>query len=178
MYQAPVAGKALTSVVVQGLRTPILRAKFCNNQKPFYYPNSPQIPRYSITCLVDPEADAEFIKTISSIEKRENSAQTVLKADITKNDGGFVNTGLCLLKFNDKKPIVVVQRIGEELSPYSSHEDLPMGSEVMIDFDIIRYTKKGSSEVGLSLRPSLITLIVKKTQPQSISHEEYNEEIF
>ena len=156
---SPTPGQALTSTVMEKVKTPALKIKFCNNTKPFYYDNSPDIPRYSVTCVVEPEKHKDFVKIFTNIEKNEKIKQSVLKPEVTKQDGNFVNTGNWIVKFTDKKPIRVVVRDGDRLVPFDESEDVAYGQDVSVEFDILRYTKRGTTESGLSLKPILITII-------------------
>lgn len=164
---APVAGQALTSIVMEKVKTPALKIKFCNNTKPFYYDNSPDIPRYSVTCVVEPEKHKDFIKIFTTIENNEKIKQSVLKTEVSKKDGVSVNTGNWIIKFTDKKPIRVVVRDGEKLVPFDECEEVAYGQDVSVEFDILRYTKRGTTESGLSLKPILITIIKNPTPANS-----------
>src|SRR5277367_1155622 len=85
VYTNPQAGQPLITVISSGCKTPIVNVKFCCLVNAYYYPNSPTIPRYSITCLCDPEEHKEFLKGIETIETNEH-VETILKADTTKDN--------------------------------------------------------------------------------------------
>lgn len=66
------------SVIMPGCKTPVLEVKFSNLIKPFFYPNSPNVPRYSITCVIDPIKNKDFLKSLQDIERAEK-VDTILK---------------------------------------------------------------------------------------------------
>ena len=78
VYKNPQIGQPLITVISSGCKTPILEIKFCNLLKAFYYPNSPTIPRYSVTCLVDPAGHKDFLNGVQTIEKNEK-VETIIK---------------------------------------------------------------------------------------------------
>src|SRR5579863_2244058 len=85
VYKSPSSKKYLTSVIQSGCRTPILKVKFCSLVKPYYYPNSPNLPRYSVTCQLDgsnPEHQS-FMRILEAIEKNEG-VETIIKNDTRK----------------------------------------------------------------------------------------------
>lgn len=162
-YKAPVEGQPLMSTIVSGCKTPILNVKFSNLIKPFFYPNSPNIPRYSITCLIDPKNDEEFLKSIQTIEKTE-CVDSVLKNESAKEGGTPVNTGKILLKFQSKNkiPVFVIEGTAEP-EEIDLQDELAKGESVYLMYDILRYTKKNSlkAEHGISFKPTAIYYIPK-----------------
>jgi len=129
--------------------------------KPFYYPNSPTVPRYSVTCLVDPEKDKEFLKGIQTIEKNEQ-VDSIIKNDTVKENDGLVNTGKVLIKFQGKNLIPVFlgaqSNIKENLRIMELEDELAKGEKIIVIYDILRYTKKNTmkTEHGISFKPSCI----------------------
>jgi len=109
-YTSPKAGQSLITVIASGCKTPIIEVKYSNLIKPFYYPNSPKIPHYSITCIIDPAEHLEFLEGIHSIEKNEH-VDTVIKTDAVKKNGEFITSGKSVMKFQgkDKIPIFVLE---------------------------------------------------------------------
>lgn len=166
VYKSPKAGQPLLSTVCSGLKTPILEIKFSNLFNPYRYPNSPTIPRYSVTCLVDPQLDKEFIVGIQSIERDEKVA-SVIKNDATKEKNEYVNTGKVLVKFQSKDK-VPVYRAGEfpkgQVPLIELEDELAPGERIVVVYDIIRYTKKNTMEVehGLSFKPTCIYLYAEE----------------
>ena len=80
VYKNPQPGTPLISTISSGCKTPVLDIKFSNLIRPFYYPNSPTIPRYSVTCIVDPDIHKKFLHGIQTIEKNEK-VDTIIKND-------------------------------------------------------------------------------------------------
>lgn len=154
------------TVISSGCKTPPLEIKFCNLVNPFYYPNSPTIPRYSVTCLVDPEIHKEFLKTIQTIEKNEK-VESIIKNEISKIDGQHVNTGKVLIKFQSKEQIPVyvagAHSRTDGPTPIDLEDELAAGEKVVVVFDILRYTKKNTmkTEHGISFKTSCIYLYPK-----------------
>lgn len=146
------------SVIVSGCKTPVLDVKFSNLIKPFYYPNSPTVPRYSITCVIDPRAHKEFLTQVQTIEKNE-SVETVLKHETKKEGEDAVHTGKILLKFQSKNTIPVFVIEGES-SPEEIDltDELAKGEKIHIMYDVLRYTKKNTmkQEHGISFKPTAI----------------------
>lgn len=161
-YVSPSAGAGLTSVIISGLKTPIVPVKFCNLTKPFYYPNSPQVPRFSVTCLFDAAKTKDFIKTIQDIEKNEK-VESIIKLDTEKVDGEFFNTGNYLIKFQDriKVPVYSMDSDTEQGMPPDLMElenELERGELISVMFNVLRYTKKNTTtpEFGISFVPTSI----------------------
>lgn len=160
VYKNPVAGQPLLSTISSGCKTPIIEVKFSNLIKAFYYPNSPTIPRYSITCVIDPAEQKEFIKGIQSIERNEG-VDSVIKNETVKEKGELINTGNILLKFQSKDTIpVYIMREEKDSKPeeIELEDELAKGERVVVEYDILRYTKKNTmkTEHGLSFRPTAI----------------------
>lgn len=160
-YKNPTPGQALITTISSGCRTPILDVKFSTLVKPFYYPNSPNIPRYSISCAADPEIHTEFLKGIQAIEKFEK-VESIIKNETIKVEGAHQTTGKVLIKFQSKDliPVYSQQNEGDEPVMMELEDELARGEKVMIIYDILRYTKKNTMTVehGLSFRPSCIYL--------------------
>ena len=167
VYKNPKIGQPLISVISTGCKTPILKVKFCNLFKPYYYANSPTIPRHSLTCVVDPEEHKEFLKGIQTIEKNE-SVETIIKNETIKEGTEHHLTGNVLIKFQSKDiiPIFVIESVKhedgsgyiDEPCPIELEDELAGGEEVMVEYDILRYTKKNTmkTEHGISFKPSKI----------------------
>lgn len=162
VYKNPAVAQPLISVISSGCRTPILRVRFCNLVNPFRYPNSPTIPRFSLTCIIDPEKHKEFLKGLQSIEKDEN-VESIIKNETKKENSVQVNTGNLLAKFQSKDKIHVfltgnIKNPEKDAQEIELQDELAKGEEVMIVYDILRYTKKNTNPVehGLSFKPSCI----------------------
>lgn len=161
VYKNPKPGQPLISTISTGCKTPLLEIKYCNLVNPFRYPNSPTIPRYSITCLVDPKAHKEFLLGIQTIE-RDEKVETIIKNDYVKEDGENLTTGKVLIKFQSKDIIpVYVGDVATERGKAEQIEledELARGEKVMVVYDILRYTKKNTmkTEHGISFKPSCI----------------------
>ena len=163
-YKSPQAGQPLITNISSACYTPPLEVKFCNLVKPYYYPNSPTVPRYSVTCVVDLAVHKEFIKGLQTLEKNEG-VDSIIKNETTKIDGETVNTGKVLLKFQSKDKIPVwVEKEGGEKIPLELEDELAKGEKIVINYDILRYTKKNTAktEHGLSFKPSSILFFPKK----------------
>ena len=162
VYKNPQPGQPLISTISTGCKTPLLEIKYCNLVNPFRYPNSPTIPRYSITCIVDPKEHKEFLKGIQAIE-RDEKVETIIKNDYVKEDGEHLTTGKVLIKFQSKDIIPVY--LGGESHDKSTgpqqielEDELARAEKVMVVYDILRYTKKNTmkTEHGISFKPSCI----------------------
>lgn len=156
-YQTPKAGQPLITTISTGCTTPILKIKYSNLVRAFYYPNS-TIPRYSITCFIDPERDKDFIKGIQTIEKNEK-VESVIKNDTKKENGITVTSGLVTIKFQGKDIIPVY--FSEDEEPLTLEEELAKGESVIVTYDILRYTKKNTIQIehGISFKPTKIIYI-------------------
>lgn len=162
VYKNPQPGQPLITTISSGCRTPLLDVKFCNLIKPFYYPNSPTVPRYSVTCVVDPEFHKEFLKGIQTIEKNEK-VESIIKNETVKEGDEHLTTGKVLIKFQGKDVIPVYLAVKNpqpnETPPLMELEDeLARGEKIMVIYDILRYTKKNTmkTEHGISFKPSCI----------------------
>lgn len=166
VYKNPQAGTPLISTISSGCKTPVLEVKFCNLVNPFRYPNSPTIPRYSVTCVIDPELHKEFLKGIQTIEKDEK-VETILKNETVKENNNAVNTGKVLIKFQSKDIIpVYIQKKNCKPEPIGLEDELAKGEKIVVIYDILRYTKKNTmkTEHGISFKPSCIYLYEKEGQ--------------
>lgn len=166
-YKNPQPGQPLITTISSGCTTPAIEVKFCNLVNPFRYPNSPTIPRYSITCVLDTEIHKEFLKGIQTIEKDEK-VDSIIKNETMKNqDGEHVTTGKVLLKFQSKEiiPVFEAGKFAKGERPKIELEDeIGKGEKVVIVYDILRYTKKNTmkTEHGISFKPSAIYLYMKE----------------
>jgi len=160
VYRNPKAGQPLISTISSGCRTPLLQVKFCNIFNPYRYPNSPTVPRYSVTCLVDPEIHKDFLNGIQSIEKAEK-VETLIKNETEKQDGEHTTTGKVLVKFQSKD-VIPVYLGGEfpkgETPKVELEGELGIGEKIVVVYDILRYTKKNTMTIehGLSFKPTCI----------------------
>lgn len=165
VYKNPTAGQPLITTISSGCKTPLLDIKYCNLVRPFYYPNSPTIPRYSITCLVEPEEHKDFLKGVQTIEKNEK-VETIIKNDFSKNGQESVNTGKVIIKFQSKDliPIYVKTFTDDPGEQIELEDELARGEKVIVVYDILRYTKKNTmkTEHGISFKPSCIYYYPKK----------------
>jgi hypothetical protein len=164
VYKNPQPGQPLITTISTGCRTPVLEVKFCNLVNPFRYPNSPTVPRYSVTCVVDPEEHKEFLKGIQTIEKGEK-VESIIKNDTVKDESGHVQTGKVLIKFQGKDIIpVYITHANADPEPISLEDELARGERVVVIYDILRYTKKNTmkTEHGISFKPSCIYFYPKE----------------
>lgn len=143
--------------ISSGCKTPLLVVKFSTLVRAFYYPNSPKIPRYSITCLIDPIKHKDFLEGIKAIEKNEE-VETLLKKDYQKIDEKNVYSGDYNLKFQTKDVIPVYIEENGKLQRIILEDELDSGEEIIIEYDIMRYTKKNTetAEHALSFKPTAI----------------------
>ena len=168
VYKNPQAGQPLISTISTGCKTPPLEVKFCNLVKPYYYANSPTIPRHSVTCIVDPELHKEFLKGIQTIEKNEK-VETIIKNETVKEGDEHLTTGKVLIKFQSKDmiPVYVGDRphvTSEGPQRIELEDELAKGERIIVVYDILRYTKKNTmkTEHGISFKPSCIYLLAKE----------------
>ena len=159
VYKNPKVGTPLISTISSGCKTPLLSVKFCNLVNPFYYPNSPTVPRYSITCVVNPDEHKEFLAGLQSIEANEK-VDSIIKFDSEKKDGERITTGNLLIKFQNKEtiPVYIQTNAKSEPDQIELEDELARGEKVIVIYDILRYTKKFSAntEHGLSFKPTSI----------------------
>lgn len=151
----------LLSVISAGIESPIGKVKFSNLVKPFYYPNSPKIPRYSITVIFDPALHGEFLEGIESIEKNEG-VDSIIKKETYKKDGENVQSGNVIIKFQTKEKIktFLCKKNNPEMPVEGQflEDEIPKDSKIRVVFEILRYTKKNPFKVehGLSFKPTEI----------------------
>lgn len=158
VYKNPTPGQPLITSISSGCKTPLLEIKYCNLVNAFYYPNSPTIPRYSITCVVDPEINKEFLKSIQVIEKNEK-VDTIIKNECMKEGKEVLTTGKVLIKFQSKDIIPVYVKGADGKAELIDLEDeLARSEKIVVVYDILRYTKKNTmkTEHGISFKPSCI----------------------
>jgi hypothetical protein len=166
-YKNPKVGTPLISTISSGCKTPLLSVKFCNLLNPFYYPNSPTVPRYSITCIVIPSEHKEFLAGLQAIEINEK-VDSIIKLDSEKKGGERLTTGNFLIKFQSKDTIPVYVQMNEKSEPdlIELEDELARGEKVIVTYDILRYTKKHSATVehGLSFKPTSIIYYPEQQQ--------------
>ena len=168
IYKNPTPGQPLISTISSGCRTPVLEVKFCNLVNPFRYPNSPTIPRYSVTCVIDPETHKEFLNGIQTIENDEK-VDSIIKNETMKEQDEHLTTGKVLIKFQSKDiiPVFMAGEFLEGETPRVELEDeLGRGEKIIVIYDILRYTKKNTMKVehGLSFKPSCIYLLPQERE--------------
>lgn len=150
--------QSLTKVLLKNYSSPVLKVKYCSLAKPFFYPSSPNIPRYSVTCILDPVKDKEFLKVIREIEEKDKIDNS-LKDDTQKDreTGEVSTTGRYLIKFSGKEKIPVSYvKNDKALSPDMLVEELKYGTECSVIFDVVQFTKKDTKEKGLSFQASMV----------------------
>jgi hypothetical protein len=152
----PEAGVPLISTICKGCRTPLLEIKFSNLFEPYCYPNSPTIPRYSVTCVFDPKKHKDFIEGIRAIENREN-VDSILKPEITKDNENLVTTGRMLVKFQGKEivPMFTLNAEKEE-TPFALGKECMSGDRIVVFYNILRFTKRNTSKIehGITFKPT------------------------
>lgn len=157
-YKNPKAPNQLITTISQGCKTPIIPIKFCNLIKPFYYPNSPTIPRYSITCVLEKDKHDKFLTGLQTIEKNEG-VDSIIKKDSIKSGDERLYSGHLIIKFQSKDVIPIFIK-NEDLDdmPVNLEDEFAPGEYVSVIFDILRYTKKNTIDVehGLSFKPTTI----------------------
>lgn len=160
-YKGPKAGTPLISTISSGCKTPLLEIKFSNLVRPFYYPNSPTIPRYSVTCLVDPEIHKDFLTGVQTIEKNEQ-VDSIIKNDYEKVGGETLTTGKVTIKFQSKDTVpVFVDKGGPELEQVELEDEFHRGNAVVVEYEILRFTKKNvaGNQHGISFKPTKIIYV-------------------
>jgi hypothetical protein len=160
VYKSPDAatGKALLTTISKGCQTPLLEVKFCCLVHPYRYPNSPAIPRYSVTCIFDPLKEVDFLDGILSIEKAEQ-VESIIKVDKKKENGIDVGSGLNTIKFQTKEKVpVYIQGEDNSAVEIELEDEFVPGEKIIVVYDILRYTKKYASENthGISFKPTCI----------------------
>lgn len=157
-HKTPESGKPLITVISTGCKTPLLEVKFCSLVNPYRYPNSPTVKRYSVTCVVDPKLHKEFLAGLQSIEKDEK-VDSIIKNETKKENDVSVLTGKLLVKFQTKDviPVYIKNAKGED-EPYTLEGEFPAGEKVIVNYEILRYTKKNTMQVehGISFKPKAI----------------------
>jgi hypothetical protein len=158
VYRNPQVGQPLITTISKRCRTPRLEIRFCNLVNAYHYPNSPKIPRYSITCILDAKEHEKFLSGISAIEKNENVA-SIIKSDYEKNDKEYVTTGKLLIKFQGKDIVPVwIESEEGDMHSLELEDEIAAGEKVEVVYDILRYTKKGTGNIehGISFKPTAI----------------------
>jgi hypothetical protein len=155
VYKNPEEGTPLIKPIIMGCKTPILSVKYCSIIKPFRYENSPTIDRYSITCIVCPEENSEFLNYIKTLEKNEK-VDTILKNETIKKNGEHIQTGNITVKFQgrDRIPTYSMESDGKAY-PLPMEDEFKTGEQVVVVYDIMRYTKKNTmkTEHGINFKP-------------------------
>lgn len=177
IYSNPQPGKPLITTISSGCLTPLLEVKFGNLNKPFFYANSPKVPRYSITCIVDPVRHKDFLSNIQNIEQHEEVA-TILKSEIIREDGENIQSGKILMKFQSREKIPVF--LGESLVKLGEctvmelEDELAAGEKIIVQYDILRYTKKGTvnTEHGISFKATRIYYYEPESIPDDTEQDD------
>jgi len=171
VYKNPQPGQPLITTISTGCKTPVLEVKFCNLVKPYYYANSPSVPRHSVTCVIDPKEHKEFLHGVQTIEKNEG-VDSIIKNETVKENNEQFMTGKLLIKFQSKDiiPVYIMNKDVEgetvrihQPEPIELEDELAKGEYIMVVYDILRYTKKNTmkTEHGISFKPSCIYLYPK-----------------
>lgn len=179
VFDRPTAGQPVTQILAKEAKSPRVKVKFANVLTPFFYPNSPQVPRHSVTCIFDPDMHKEFIQKVHALEAKEKVENNqTFKPDTVKEEasGQIVTSGKLMMKFQtrDKIPVIVCKD-GFPQTPAELRQELIAGDEVIVVFDVVRYTKRvqpGQSAAGISYQPKLIYLYPCE-QKQTTAHPSY-----
>lgn len=151
-YKESVHGRSKTPILITGWKTPKMKVIFSNVVKPFYYPNSPDTARFSLTTVVDPVEHKEFIEKLKKMEATEKCT-TQFKDEMKKDEvGNLKPTGKYILKFQTKEGIPLFKMMNGQPVPYETFKELPRETEVEITFEVARYTSKQTNQNGLSCR--------------------------
>lgn len=181
VYQRPVAGQAVSQHVQRDAKSPRIKVKFANVAKPFFYQSSNNVARYSVTGVLDPDIHLEFIQKVIALEAKEGITDSqTLKHEIQKGpDGNVITTGRHLMKFQTKEKIpVIVCKAGFPQVPAELKEEIRVGDEVIVVFDVLRYTKKnpqGPSGKGISYQPKMIYLYPNEEVPKTQNSGDYDD---
>ena len=180
-YQRPVAGKPVSQHVQKDAKSPKLRVKFANVARPFHYQSSTNVPRDSVTGVLDPDIHMDFIQKVIALESKEGITDSqTLKDEIQKAPvGTVVTTGKHLMKFQTKDKIpVIICKAGYTQTPVELQDEIRSGVEVVVVFDVLRYTKKnpkGGYGRGISYQPKMIYLYPNEDVPSTQSHQSYGD---
>lgn len=156
IYKAK-AGTPLLTTISAGCKTPLLEIKFCNLLNPYYFKNSPNVPRYSVTCVVDPDEHQKFMSDTQAIEKNEG-VPAIMKEELVSIDDVACFSGKLLVKFQGKD-IIPVYKVDEKNNPVrlELEDELERGEFVVVIYDILRYTNKNSDiKHGISFKPTAV----------------------
>lgn len=157
VYKSPKVGQPLITTISSSCVTPKLEVKFSSIFNPFYYPNSPKVPRYSVTCLVDPKKNSDFLLGIETIEKNEG-VDSVIKTDCCRKDGENMQSGKVTVKFQTKDLIPIFIKDGEQAQSVIMEGEFDKGDKIEVVYDILRYTKRNTTktEHGITFKPTAI----------------------
>lgn len=142
------------TIIAKDWETPWVTVANCNLLKPFYYANSPKVPRYSVIVVLDPRDKEvyDFISNIREIEKNENLKSLLRdQREVDPETNKKTLTGNKLLKISSNEPVEIFDAdFGEVIIL----DELEKGTNVKVFFDIKRWTKKGSDpvEYGMTYR--------------------------
>lgn len=144
----------LITTILKGMKTTPLKIKYANIFKPYYYPNSPSIPRYSITLLINSEENAEDYEVINKIERSEGIE--ILKDEILKTGDGCETTENFVLKLQTKDEVEIYELENGERKRLVLNREIPTDKLAVCTYDILRYTKRGKDEDKYGLTCKLI----------------------
>ena len=162
IYKNTQKSSPLLVTISSGCKTPLIQVKFSNLVKPFYYPNSPSIPRYSVTCTFDALANEQFIKNLQVIEENEG-VESILKFD---KESDSENPRM-LVKFQTKNivpifiqfpPSPISEELNSEPELIQLEDEFAKNEDIIVVYDILRYTPKFSqgNQHALSFKPTAI----------------------
>lgn len=171
-YNKPVAGRSLTNTIVNGFKTPKIKVRFSNVVHPFFYANAPEMPRYSLTCVLDAEENKKFIEQVLEIERREGTP-TQFKNELKKQeDGSHIETGNHLLKFQLRENVPVMKIVGNrQPEPVKMTDEFPSGAVVEVVFDITRYVNKMTNKPGITCKGTTIYWHMDEVKSNDLDEE-------
>jgi hypothetical protein len=133
-------------------QTPVLPVKYSSVKKPYKFANN-DIPRYSITLILDEKKNKSFISKLESLRTQQGAENFRNELSYVNERGFKISSGKSLIKFQRKEKIPVYDKSGEELELTA---EIPEKTMVSVVFEVRCYLNKRSNQNAFNLSPSQI----------------------
>lgn len=139
-------------------QSPVLPVRFSSVKNPYKFANN-DIPRYSITLILDEKKNKHFISQLENL-RTQQGAESFRSEMSFVNDKGFkIGTGKSLIKFQGKEKIPVYYKDGSELELTS---EIPEKTLVSVEFEIRCYLNKRTDQNAFNFKPVRIFIHSKE----------------
>lgn len=143
--------------------TPVLAVKYSSVKRPYKFANN-DIPRYSITLILDDKKNRSFIDKLEGLRARQGAEKFRTEISFINNRGFKLSTGKSLIKFQRKEKIPIFDTEGYELE---LTDEIPEKTRVSVTFEVKCYLNKRTNQNAFNFSPSKIVIHETKEKEEN-----------